>query len=108
MTANYRGVERLDLLSAAGDDQFNIRELGLGTAVHAWGYTGNDTMTIHRDVVRSTGMHTYFHGATGTDTLKVDGSSRFEGDLASAGMHMTSDYVGTNAQGYVRESHFDS
>jgi hypothetical protein len=108
MTANYSGVERLDMISGPGDDQFNIRELGLGTAVHAWGYGGNDTMTIHRDVVRSTGMHTYFHGSSGTDTLKVDGSSRFAGDRASAGMGIIDGHVDTNAQGYVRESHFDS
>jgi hypothetical protein len=108
MTANYRGVERLDLLGSSSDDQFNIREMGLNTAVHAWGYGGNDTMTIHRNVVRSTGMHTYFHGSIGNDMLTVDGSSRFEGDLASAGMTIIDGHVDTNAQGYVRESHFDS
>jgi hypothetical protein len=108
MTANYRGVERLDLLSSSGNDQFNIRELGVGTTVHAWGYNGNDTMTIHRNVVRSTGMHTHFHGGIGTDTLVVDGSSRFADDLASAGMSIVDGHVDTNAAGYTRESHFDT
>jgi hypothetical protein len=114
MFVHYKGAERLELLGTNTGDQFNIREMGLDTHVHAYGYGGSDTMTIYPLLVRTLGTHTWFHGGSNfgggdVDTLKVDATA--PGDQIPAGMDVIEDFDGhitVNTTGYARDFHFDT